>query len=231
MKIKAVILDYGGTLAEGKPHYKEYNKALLAYIRSLGYHINLKDIQSAINTTLRNLNKVRAKGKEQTFEEVYKLFLRKLKILEDEKILNDLHGIFKTHYISNYFACTGEVLKELSDRYKVALISNTMSDLPHTKLDEAGFSKYFDLIICSSDLGIRKPNPEIFKYVLEKLGVYAEETVHVGDSVEADMEGATGVGITGIWIKTPGEHQWHGYAIGTICELPNFLKKISLSIS
>jgi putative hydrolase of the HAD superfamily len=93
-------------------------------------------------------------------------------------------------------------------------------------LEKADFAKFFELIVCSRDLGIRKPNPEIFKYVLDSLKVKPSEAVHVGDNVEADMLGAENVGITPIWIKTPGETPWRGYAISTICELPEYLSKI-----
>jgi putative hydrolase of the HAD superfamily len=180
-----------------------------------------------MKATIGNLNKIRAQGKEQTFEEIYSFFLKKINILVEEAILLDLHNIYKKKFISNFFLCVNEVLKELSKKYKVALLSNTISDKPLEMLREADLAKYFDLIVCSRNLGIRKPNPKIFNYVLEKLGVSAEESVHVGDSVIADMKGASNLGITGIWIKRPDEEPWYGYAIPTICELPNLLKKIS----
>jgi HAD superfamily hydrolase (TIGR01549 family) len=229
MKIKAVILDFGGTLVEGGIDFDRYHEALLTYFMSIGYRVTRKEIDSAMKVALGNLNRIRARGREQTFEEVYSLFLKKINIFAGEEILIDLHKIFKKYFSSNFFLCSEDVLKELSKKYKVALLSNTMSDKPLEMLRDANLIQYFDLVVCSRDLGIRKPNPEIFKYVLEKLGVSAEESVHVGDSVKADMEGASGVGITGIWIKLPNEIPWYGYAITTICDLPNLLKKIAKS--
>jgi putative hydrolase of the HAD superfamily len=107
------------------------------------------------------------------------------------------------------------------------MVSNTMSDQPRMLLEEAKLDQYFDLLICSRDLAVRKPNPEIFRIVLDRIDAKPSETVHVGDSVEADMYGARNAGITGIWIKTPNQPPWNGYAIGNICELPNMLEKIS----
>lgn len=225
--IKAVILDFGGTLVEGDIDYKEYHKALLRYLNGLGYGVNLEEINSALRLALRRLNSIRSKGKEQTFEEVYELFLRNLSIPGSFEILGDIHEIFKKHYVSNFFHCTGDVLKELSDKYLIALLSNTMSDKPYDLLREADLMKYFEVVVCSRDLGIRKPNPEIFRYVLDKLCVSPEEAVHVGDNIEADMRGATGVGITGVWIKVPSVESWHGYAISSICDLPNLLPLIN----
>jgi putative hydrolase of the HAD superfamily len=142
-------------------------------------------------------------------------------------MLEWLHMNFRKHYKTNFYPCIEDVLKKLAQSYKVALISNTMSDQPKLLLQEAGYDQYFDLIITSQELGIRKPNPKIFKTVLGELGVKPDETVHVGDSVEADMYGARNSGITGIWIKTPEQAPWNGYAINSICDLPGFLEKIS----
>ncbi|MHA2393820.1 MAG: HAD family hydrolase [Promethearchaeota archaeon] len=229
MKISAVILDFGGTLVDGGIDYDEYHQALLKYLNGLGYGVKLKEVHSSFRVALGKLNRVRAQGKEQTFEEVYSLFLRRLSIPADLETLKDLHDIFKHYYVSNFFDCTDDVLRRLSERYKVALLSNTMSDQPHEMLKKANYAQYFDLMVCSRDLGIRKPNPKIFNYMLKSLGVSATETVHVGDSVEADMEGASEVGITGVWIRVHGETFWHGYTVNSICELPNLLKKISES--
>jgi len=141
-------------------------------------------------------------------------------------MLEWLHENFKTHYKTSFYPCVENLLKELSSQYKLAMVSNTMSDQPKLLLRESKMDKYFDLMVCSRDLGVRKPNPEIFNIVLDKLGVNPSEAVHVGDSVEADMIGAQKSGITGIWIKTPDQQPWSGYAIGSICELSSLLDKI-----
>jgi putative hydrolase of the HAD superfamily len=101
-----------------------------------------------------------------------------------------------------------------------------MSDQPREMLEETGLDSLFEIIICSRDLGIRKPNPAIFKYVMDEVGVQPRETVHVGDSVEADMEGASASGITPIWIRTPDQGFWSGHAISRFSDLPQFLEKM-----
>jgi putative hydrolase of the HAD superfamily len=113
--------------------------------------------------------------------------------------------------------------------YKVALLSNTISDQPRVCLTEKKLDRHFALMICSRDLGVRKPNPRIFRHVLRELGVEPEEAVHVGDNIEADIEGAEGVGITPIWIRSSNSPPWHGYAVDSICDLPELLRKIENS--
>ena len=226
MKIKAVLLDFGGTLADGGLDWEPYHETIRNYLISHGYPMEMQHMKKALRGTLSDLEKYRASGKEMTFEEVYSGFLLKLGISHDETMLNWLHENFKTHYKTSFYPCVENVLKKLSSEYKVAMVSNTMSDQPKLLLQESKMDKYFDLMVCSRDLGVRKPNPEIFKIVLDKLGVKPSEAVHVGDSVEADMMGAQKSGVTGIWIKTPDQPTWSGYAIGSICELPGFLEKI-----
>ena len=122
-----------------------------------------------------------------------------------------------------------KVLEFLSSRFKVALLSNTMSDQPRRLLQRHGYDKYFDVILHSSDIGKRKPRPDTFMYVLNKLGARPDETVHVGDSVDSDMIGAQASGITGIWIRSHDQQPWSGYSIKNICELPDLLMKIEAS--
>ena len=226
MVIRAVILDFGGTLASGRIDWDEYHQAVQTLLNGMGFPVNQKDVKKAMGASLGELEKVRSRGLEMTFEEVYGSALSKMGLLPDEEIIESIHLLFKRHYVSIFYPCTEEVLERLAERYRVALISNTMSDQPRLMLEEAGLDRHFEVIVCSRDLGVRKPNPEIFEHVLGRLGIDGEEAVHVGDSVEADMEGAVNSGVTPIWIKSPGEAPWPGYAISSICELPEFIERI-----
>ena len=227
MKIKAILLDFGGTLSEGELDWDPYHESIKSYLSSHGYYIKMQKLKKSLRAALAELEKIRSKGKEMRFEEVYAIFLSNLEVRYDGEMLEWLHMNFRKNLKTNFYPCVEDVLKKLAQNYKIALISNTMSDQPKLLLNEAGYDQYFDLIITSEELGIRKPNPKIFKIVLDELGVKPDEAVHVGDSVEADMKGARDSGITGIWIKTPEQALWTGYAINNICELPGFLEKIN----
>ena len=223
--IKAVIMDFGGTLAEGSIDWEDYHRAVHGYLKGLGYKFNMKEISRKMSGTLDRLNNIRRTGKELTFEENYDYFLGRLGVSSSAEILNDLHDLFKVYYKSTFYDCVPSLLDILSKRFKLAVLSNTMSDQPSEMIIDAGFSDFFEMVVCSRDLRIRKPNPEIFRYMLRGLGVEASEAVHVGDSVEADMEGADSAGVTGIWIRTPGQEPWRGDTIGSICELPDYLER------
>lgn len=116
------------------------------------------------------------------------------------EILTQTH-MGKIREVADTPAHHGEVLADLATRYRVGLCSN----FSHTEtalriLDAASLRTYFDAVAVSESVGVRKPRPEIFRHVLEVLGTAPEETVHVGDNLDADVRGATEVGMRTIWI-------------------------------
>jgi putative hydrolase of the HAD superfamily len=102
---------------------------------------------------------------------------------------------------SSYYqlaASTHALLEALRARgLRLGLVSNTAS--PHwllqPVLEEQGLVERLDVIVLSSEVGKRKPHPAIFERALEELGVRAEEALFVGDRVEADVFGASRVGM------------------------------------
>jgi putative hydrolase of the HAD superfamily len=88
------------------------------------------------------------------------------------------------------------VVKELYKRgYKLGIIANTIteSEIPDW-LEEDQLTDYFDTIILSSKLGIRKPNPEIYLEAARRIGSEPQNCVYVGDNPVRDVEGAQAAG-------------------------------------
>jgi len=98
-----------------------------------------------------------------------------------------------------------EVLAALSQSQTLALISN-FDHPPHAYrvLRETGLDVYFKTIVVSGEVGIKKPDPGIFRIALDATGLPAEEVVYVGDTQE-DVEGATAAGIRPILIARPAD--------------------------
>ena len=92
------------------------------------------------------------------------------------------------------------VLATLRDRgLGLAVVSNFDSRLPPL-LDALNLAPFFDVVVCSGAAGAAKPERAIFTHALAALGVEAHETLHVGDSVEADYEGARAAGIEALLV-------------------------------
>ena len=109
--------------------------------------------------------------------------------------------------------------------FKLAIVSNW--DTPLDPLTERlGISDYFDAIVASHDARVRseKPDPHIFNCALAAIGVSAEETVHIGDTYEADIVGAEAVGIRPILLDRDNTQtgRWDE-TIQSLTELPEML--------
>jgi putative hydrolase of the HAD superfamily len=94
-----------------------------------------------------------------------------------------------------------EVLGRLGRGAKLGLCSNfSHAETALRVIEEAGLRSHLDAVVISDEVGLRKPRPEIFQATLDALGVGAEETVHVGDDLRADVGGAAPLGIRTAWI-------------------------------
>jgi putative hydrolase of the HAD superfamily len=81
---------------------------------------------------------------------------------------------------------------------RLGVVSNTMRTPGATLrmvLDRAGLLGCFDHVTFSDEVGVRKPDPEIFALTLRALGVEAAAAVHVGDDPVLDVLGARGAGL------------------------------------
>lgn len=82
----------------------------------------------------------------------------------------------------------------LSKMYKLGIINNGFSlTLPYFT-EQAPIDKYFEFFLCSGRLGIKKPDPEIYKLALKQIGYSAEECIFI-DDLEENVNGAIAVGI------------------------------------
>ncbi len=80
--------------------------------------------------------------------------------------------------------------------------------------------RFVDTIVSSAEVGLHKPDPRIFELALERLGVTAENAVHVGDHHYADVLGAESVGMLPVLIdRYGGEHPGHERFIRTLDDL------------
>jgi HAD superfamily hydrolase (TIGR01549 family) len=94
-----------------------------------------------------------------------------------------------------------EVLGELHRELRIGVCSN-FSHTPTALevLRDARLLPHLDAVVISEEVGIRKPKREIFEETLRRLGARPEETIHVGDRLDADVAGAAALGMRSVWI-------------------------------
>jgi putative hydrolase of the HAD superfamily len=104
---------------------------------------------------------------------------------------------YKTHL----FPGTHELLTELSQQYKLHIITNGFVEVQQIKLSQSDLAKYFDIVVCSEETGKKKPHKDVYNFALNKAGAIASESIMIGDSIVADVIGANKAGLTGIWFN------------------------------
>ncbi len=88
-----------------------------------------------------------------------------------------------------------EALEYLSPRFRLFILSNGFRELQCCKMRSAGIYDYFDQIVLSEDIHVHKPYPEIFHFALSATQSELKDSLMIGDSWEADIEGAKGIGM------------------------------------
>jgi putative hydrolase of the HAD superfamily len=88
-----------------------------------------------------------------------------------------------------------EVLRELKVRYQLAVISNFDGRL-RLILEQLGIAKFFEHLFISSEIGVDKPDPEIFRRTLKFTELEPSQVLHVGDDFERDWKAATDAGLS-----------------------------------
>ena len=96
---------------------------------------------------------------------------------------------------NHLFENTFEILDYLSLKYNLHIITNGFDEVQHKKLNNSGISKYFKTVTNSEMVGVKKPNPKIFHYAIDKANAVMDQSIMIGDSYEADIVGAQNVGM------------------------------------
>ena len=185
--IKAVIFDVGGVL-----HSSTSKDVKRNICQTMG--VTEKEYTTACNTLIPLYNG----GEIVNEKEFWKRFI----IFTKSKATIPNYSLWSREFSYKY-QIQIEVMKIVSNLkqqgLKLAILSNTIE--PHAKVNrEKGIYSPFKVVILSYEVGIRKPDPKIYKITLNKLCVKAEEAVFVDDS-DKNVEAAITLGIHGIVFK------------------------------
>ncbi len=93
-----------------------------------------------------------------------------------------------------------DLLRRLHGHYRLAVLSNNPPGLGQW-LDDWGILELFDVVFCSGDEGLVKPDAAVFQVVVERLGVRPEEAVFIDDTIEHVLA-ARALGMQGILFTT-----------------------------
>jgi putative hydrolase of the HAD superfamily len=206
--IKGIIFDYGGTIDSHGDHWSE---VIYDGYKEAGLDVAKDEFRNSYVFAERLLAKERHILPQHTF-----LDLMRIKISIE---LGDLanRGIIsektkdKTEEVAQYCYMRAKrsvedarpVLKSLSERYPMILVSNFYGNV-ESVLRDMDVRQYFQGVIESAVVGVRKPDARIFMLGVVALGLKPEEVLVVGDSFRKDIEPSLSIGCKVAWLKGKG---------------------------
>jgi putative hydrolase of the HAD superfamily len=107
---------------------------------------------------------------------------------------------------NHLFDGTFEILDYLNDKYQLHIITNGFEEIQSKKMMNSNIYHYFDKVITSESVGVKKPNPRVFNYALELANAKKEHSIMIGDNIEADILGALNAGLQAIHCNFENEN-------------------------
>jgi len=219
--VKHYSFDLWCTLIKSNPHFKK-ERAMYFYQYYNSKNKSLLEVESAFRKIDLMCNSINQKtGGNIGAEEMYLMVVYEINNddslypdIDTELLYCDMEKIFFKYPPTTYDSDTIDALNKIRQESDASMniLSNTAfikgSSL-RTILDNLRIDKYFDFQIYSDEVNLSKPNPEIFKKMINlvfslrnNLRIDLNEIIHVGDNAVADIYGAQTAGIRAVQINT-----------------------------
>ncbi|ABW27020.1 HAD family hydrolase [Acaryochloris marina] len=202
------------TLQELKRHVPDRASAQLTIDKMIDIR---KTVAAELKGTTVNLEQIRLKAFQRTLEFIH---------WDDPALAAALNQLYLKHRFEaiELYSDVIPCLDVLKDRFAIGLISNGNS-YP----ERCGLSGYFDFVIFSQDIGVEKPQAEIFLSACAQAGCAPEQLMHIGDSLDSDVVGANGVGAISVWLNRNDEentsHAIPTYEIRSLLEMTQIFER------
>lgn len=206
--VKGLIFDYGGTIDSRGRHW---SWVIRDGYEAAGVMLPLPVFRDAYVWAERELARTRHILPHHNFLDLLNIKMK----LELQWLVDNCHleksALEKSAVIARYcynqaMECVNEakpVLDRLKERLPMVLVSNFYGNV-EAVLEDFGLRHYFQAIIESAVVGVRKPDPRIFELGVEALDMKPEEVMVVGDSYRKDIEPALKIGCQVMWLKGAG---------------------------
>lgn len=230
MKISDVFLDLDRTLWDFDLNAR---KTLIDIFEK--YYLYSKGISSVDDFiksyTLQNEKLWSLYREDKISKELLRSERFNLTFLDFKIINNELAVEVGEEYINqcplqtSLFPYTVEVLNYLNNKYNLHIITNGFEEVQHIKLKASKLTSFFNNIITSEMVKVKKPNPIIFQYALDQANVHASNSIMIGDDLPVDILGAKAIGMSQIYFNPKKEphHEEIDYEVSCLNEIKNIL--------
>lgn len=167
--------------------------------------------------------------------EVFKSIILKFTSRTPEELVHlstDLSHLFRASTRKRIFIypTVKPALDQMQKKYRLGIVSNAQEAFTMPELGLYDLSRYFETIVLSSEVGVKKPNSRIFARALSNLNVKPSEVVMVGNDMATDMMGASKLGMKTIYVQQknkPGR-QIRGVAPDAVVSNINLFEVLTL---
>ncbi len=209
--LKTIIFDYGGTLDTDARHWAH---VLWEGYKEAGIPVTEQQFREAYVYGERALAKnpivkpddifhtVLLKKMEQEVECLCQQGYWQPDEAEKQKAVRAVADWCNAYVVRN-LETSRQVLDKLAGKFQLVLVSNFYGNI-EAILRNFGLDRYFSAVIESAVVGVRKPDPAIYRLGVEASGHEAGEVLVVGDSYGKDIVPAKTVGCRAVWLRGPG---------------------------
>jgi len=229
MKYKAVIFDLFGTLVDNFTE-SEYQRVL----REMSVALNAP--HDTFSKLWRDSFYLRTNGTHRTHQESIRYICNQVGVtIPEEQVqkASDIRLDYTVRTLVPRPATLPTINTLKSTGYKVGLISDCSPETPEV-WPKTPFNNIFDITVFSCAVSLKKPDPRIYRYACDRLGVKPEDCLYVGDGSSNELTGAAAVGLHPILICDPGdtadthfvdkEQNWTGPVISSLNEVLDIVK-------
>jgi putative hydrolase of the HAD superfamily len=197
--LEAVLFDWGETLVHWEWDVDVLEAGHTAGLRAIGRG-PLPELAARFQESYLPLFDVPGTLEELGYEGVVTRLLAEAGIDADPaQVSRFIEAEHETWLPAHQLASTTHALLEaLRERgFKLGIVSNAFDPpaLLHRDLERFGIAERIDAVAFASETGARKPDPAIYRRVLDELGVAGENALFVGDSLSLDLAGAKALGM------------------------------------
>jgi putative hydrolase of the HAD superfamily len=203
-RIRAVLFDLGGTLVDERDFAGWVDLARRVYL-----DLDVDTVGHFYGEVTRELDAdPEGLGREELRDE----FWRRILARASGKPIDRRTGAQFRALLSEseppiqLYSDARRCLEQLAAEHRrLGVVSNSTSEAAVRRiLDRVGLLDYFERVVSSGTEGVAKPNAEIFRRAVQRLGVAPAEALFVGDLPTTDARGAAEAGLRSVWLNRDG---------------------------
>jgi putative hydrolase of the HAD superfamily len=242
--IQAVLLDYGHTLIyfDERPHsallgaYENVNRLLADTLEREvpAAQVMIEKVSQRVDEEIQR-DYAAGRPEEVEIAAIYDAALRGIGLQLEPALIERVMELEQEGWLNSVHVGPDVVstLEELQRRdLRLGIVSNAayMPRLMKAQLAALGLAKYFTGVTFSSEIGVRKPHPAIYRDALTKVGVAPSRTLFVGDRVLEDVQGPKAVGMRAVLTREWRQENDPGaadFVIERFGELPAVVNRLA----